>query len=128
VPTNITIVHTQDFIRATPDGALDLAASRKILTDLVSMIRTAGAHSVLIDTRGAESGRLSKSDLFQLGVAVGTQSALTRGRLALLVPLDNKADAEFFEAVARLEGANLRAFAEFESAINWLIMREQPQG
>ena len=91
------------------------------------MIRTAGNHNVLIDTRGAEPGRLSKSDLFQLGVAVGTQSVLTRGRIALLVPLDKQADAEFFEAVARLEGVDLMAVAEFESAIKWLIMREQPR-
>jgi hypothetical protein len=36
--------------------------------------------------------------------------------LALLVPLDKKDDAEFFESVPRLEGANVRAFSDFESA------------
>jgi hypothetical protein len=125
VPTNIAIVHTRDFIRARPDGALDLEASRTLLVDVVSAIRRAGEHNVLIDTRAAVPTRLARTDLWKLGVAAGTQPALAQGRVALLVPLDRQDDAEFFESVARLEGANVRAFSDFESAISWLIMREQ---
>jgi hypothetical protein len=125
VPTNIAIIQTRDFIRARPDGALDLDASRKLLVEVVSTIRTAGEHNVLVDTRAAAPARLSRTDLWNLGVAAGTQPALARGRVALLVPLDKKDDAEFFEDVARLEGANLRAFSDFENAISWLIVREQ---
>jgi hypothetical protein len=125
VPTNITIVQTRDFIRARPDGALDLEASRQLLLEVVSALHKAGKHSVLIDTRAAAPVRLSTTDLWNLGVAAGTQPALARGRVALLVPLDKQDDAEFFESVARVEGANVRAFTDFESAISWLIMREQ---
>jgi hypothetical protein len=125
VPTNITIIQTGDFIRARPDGALDLDASRQLLVDVVAAIRRAGEDNVLIDTRVAAPARLSSTDLWNLGVAVGTQPALARARVALLVPLDKQDDAEFFESVARVEGANLRAFTDFESAISWLIMRGQ---
>jgi hypothetical protein len=125
MPTNIAIIETRDFIRARPDGALDLDASRELLVEVVSATRRAGEHSVLIDTRAAPLTRLSRTDLWTLGVAAGTQPALARGRVALLVPLDKQDDAEFFESVARLEGANVRAFSDFESAISWLIMREQ---
>jgi hypothetical protein len=125
VPTSIAIVQTGDFIRARPDGALDLEASRTLLVDVVSAIRRAGEHNVLIDTRAAAPTRLTRSDLWNLGVAAGTQPALARGRVALLVPLDKQDDAEFFESVARLAGANLRAFSDFESAISWLVMRER---
>jgi hypothetical protein len=125
VPTNITIVQTRDFIRARPDGALDLDASRQLLVDVVAAVRTAGEHNVLIDTRAAEPVRLSSSDLWTLGVAAGTQPALARARVALLVPLGRQDDADFFESVARVEGANLRAFTDFERAISWLILREQ---
>ena len=118
MPTNFAIIQTRDFIRARPDGALDLDASRKLLVEVVSAIRSAGEHNVLIDTRAAAPTRLS------LGVAAGTQPALVQGRVALLVPLDKQDDAEFFESVARLEGANVRAFSDFESAISWLILRE----
>lgn len=125
MPTNITIVHTRDFIRAQPDGSLDLDTSRKLLVDVVSAMRTAEEHNVLIDTRATLPARLSKNDLWNLGVAAGTQRVLAQGRVALLVPLDKQDDAEFFEAVARVEGANISAFTDFESAISWLIVREQ---
>ena len=125
MPTNIAIVHTSDFSRATADGRLDLDLSRKLLVEVVSAIRSAGEHNVLIDTRAAAPTRLSRTDLWKLGVAAGTQPALAQGRVALLVPLDKQDDAEFFESVARLEGANVRAFSDFESAISWLILREQ---
>jgi hypothetical protein len=42
LPTNITIVQTGDFIRARPDGALDLDASRQLLVEVVAAIRRAG--------------------------------------------------------------------------------------
>ena len=125
MPTNITIVQTGDFIRARPDGRLDPDTSRRLLVDVVSAMRTTDEHNVLIDTRAAAPALLSKADLWNLGVAAGTQPALARGRVALLVPLDKQDDAEFFEDVARVEGANVRAFTGFESAISWLIMRGQ---
>jgi hypothetical protein len=104
---------------------LDLDVSRKLLVEVVSAIQSAGEHHVLIDTRAAAPTRLSRADLWQLGVAAGTQRALARGKVALLVPLDKQYDAEFFGSIARLEGANLRAFSDFESAISWLIVHEQ---
>lgn len=123
--TNIAIVHTSDFIRVRPDGVLDLEASRKLLVDVVSAIRRVGEHNVLIDTRAAAPTRLSRADLGKLGVAASTQPALAQGRIALLVPLDKQDHAEFFEGVAGMEGANVKAFSDFESAISRLILREQ---
>ena len=125
MPTNIAVIQTHDFIRASSDGALDLDTSRKLLVDVVSAIRKSGERNVLIDTRAAAPTRLSTTDLWKLGVAAGTQPALAEARVALLVPLDRKDDAEFFESVARVEGTNVRAFSSFESAISWLIMRAQ---
>ncbi len=122
MPTNITVVHTRDFIRARSDGRLDLVASRKLLIDVVSAMRTAQEQNVLIDTRAAAPTRLSRNDLWKLGVAAGTQPALARARVALLVPPDRQDDAAFFEGIARVEGANVRAFSDFESAITWVIM------
>jgi hypothetical protein len=125
MPTNITIVQAGDFIRARPDGKADLDASRQLLVDVVSAMRTTDAHNVLIDTRAAGPFLLSTSDLWTLGVAAGTQPALARGRVALLVPLEQHDEAAFFEDVARMEGANVKAFTSFEAAISWLILREE---
>lgn len=125
VPTNITIVQTHDFVRARSNGELDLDVSRRLLVDVVSAMRKSGEHNVLIDTRAAAPTRLTRTDLWDLAIAAGTQPALSAGRIALLVPRDKQEDAEFFEGVARVEGANVRAFVDFESAISWLIIRTQ---
>jgi hypothetical protein len=125
MPTNLTIVHPEDFVRATQTGAVDVVGSRELLRQIVSRLKATGVHHVLIDLRQTTPGQhLSKSELFELGVAFGTQSALARGRIALLVSFDKEIDAEFFESVARVHGTNVRAFTEFESAITWLAMRE----
>jgi hypothetical protein len=127
MPTDLTIVHPEDFIRVTQTGALDVEASRVLLREVVSRLRATGVQHVLVDMRQtAPEARLTKAELFELGVAFGTQSALARGRIALLVRLDEAADAEFFESVARMQGTNLHAFTEFEPAIMWLAMRERP--
>ncbi|WDT70687.1 MAG: hypothetical protein MPW14_10140 [Candidatus Manganitrophus sp.] len=125
MPTNIKIIQTQDFIRAAPDGALDLTASRDLLKDLVTKSVTAGKYHVLVDTRGAEV-RLSIPNIFELGVALAAEPALARQKVAILVPPEAKANAEFFETVGINRGANLRVFTDFETAIKWLIMKEQP--
>jgi hypothetical protein len=125
VPTSITVIQTADFIRARADGRLDLETSRKLLVEVVSAVRSAGEHNVIIDTRAAGPTRLAAADLWTLGIAAGTQPALARARVALLVPAEKQDDAEFFENVARVEGVDVRAFTSFESAISWLIMREQ---
>lgn len=125
MPTNITIVHTHDFVRARSNGELDLDVSRRLLVDVVSAMRKSGEHNVLIDTRAAAPTRLTRTDLWNLAIAAGTQPALSAGRVALLVPRDKQEDAEFFESIARVEGANIRAFVDFESAISWLVIRAQ---
>jgi hypothetical protein len=125
MPTSIKIIHTQDFIRAKPDGALDLMASRNLLKDLVSEFETAGKHRVLVDTREADV-HLSTTDIYDLGVALADEPVLRREKIALLVPPEENIDARFLETVGRNRGADLRAFTEFETAITWLIMKEQP--
>lgn len=125
MPTNIQIIHTQDFIRTAPNGALDLTASRDLLKDLVTQFDTAGQYHVLVDTRGAEV-RLSIINIFELGVALAAEPALARQKVAILVPFEAKGKAEFFETVGINRGANLKVFTDFETAITWLIMKEQP--
>lgn len=124
MPTNIKIIQTQDFIRAAPDGTLDLTASRNLLKDLVTQFDTAGQYPVLVDTRGAEV-RLSITNIFELGVALTAEPALAREKVAILVPPEEKVDAEFFETVSINRGANLKVFTDFETAITWLIIKEQ---
>ncbi len=127
MPTEITIVHSEDFIRATPVGTVDMDASRELLRGIISTLKkTTGVHHVLIDLRETAPGiHLSKVELFELGVAFATRVVPEHGRIALLVSLDKEADAEFFESVARVHGAQVRAFIEFEPAVTWLALRNR---
>jgi hypothetical protein len=103
---------------------LDLDASRKLL---VSAIRGAGEHNVLIDTRATAPTRLSKTDLWKLGVAAGTQPALAHGKWPCWFPSTRRKTRSSSRVSLALEGANVTAFSDFESAISWLILREQSE-
>jgi hypothetical protein len=122
--TNIKIIHSQDFIRAKPDGVLDLTTSRNLLKDLVSEFDTAGKYQVLVDTRAADV-LLSTTDIYELGSAVAAEPALLGEKIALLVSPEEKVNADFFATVSQNRGAEVRAFTDFETAITWLIMKEQ---
>jgi len=76
-------VHREDFIRVTQIGTLDLDASRALHREIVGRLKTTGVPHVLIDMRRTAPGlRLTNTDLFELGVASGTQLALAQGRIA----------------------------------------------
>jgi hypothetical protein len=125
MPVTIKVIRTQDFMRAKADGVLDVAASRDLLKKLTAESKAAGIDNLLVDTREAEV-RLSTADRFELGAAVASELPAARAKVALLVPRQEQVDARFLETVSRNRGANLGAFADFEAAITWLILEEQP--
>lgn len=124
MPASIKIIQTQDFIPAQPDGTLDLHASRKLLRDIASELDKAGGHHVLIDTRAVDVS-LTMGEIFEVASAFVEERELARQRVGLLVPPEESVNARFFETVSRNRGAELRVFTDFETAISWLIMKEQ---
>ena len=121
MPTNIRMIHTQDFIRARPDRTLDFAASYHLLKNLVTEFYTAGSYHVLVDTREAHV-RLSTTEIFNLAVAMTDEPAFGGKKFAVLVRPEEKVNADFFETVTNNRGRIVRAFTDFEIAITWLIM------
>src|SRR5579871_310338 len=87
MPTKITFIHADDFIRLTPDGMVDIEASRKILTELVSILKASREDRALIDLRKT-TPTLSKPELMQLATAFATKSIVARAKIALLVSLN----------------------------------------
>ena len=53
MPTNIRVIHARDFVRATPQGVLDLNASEKLLFEIVVAGAPLATYDVLLDTRSA---------------------------------------------------------------------------
>ena len=127
MPTNLTIVHPEDFTRVTQTGTLDLDASRGLLREIVGSLKTTGVStsSSICDRPRRVSVSPTRSCLnWAWRTARSLPSRAAESRCS--VRLDEPADAEFFESVARGQGTNVRAFTEFEPATAWLVMRTAP--
>lgn len=125
MPVSLKVVRTRDFIKTTATGVLDLAASKEALLGVLSEIRQSGQYEVLVDTREAEV-LLSIADIYELGEAMASCLALRRSKICLLVTKGRITDADFLEKVAYNRGVQIKAFSDFEQAITWLVMREEP--
>ncbi|MGA2446517.1 MAG: hypothetical protein ABSG50_13930 [Opitutaceae bacterium] len=123
MPTNIRIIHAHDFIKATPEGTLDLENSKKLLVEIAADSSTSGDHEILLDTRMAQSA-MSATDLWYLAAElISFRKALSR-KTAVLCPLDRFDHAAFFALCAQNKGFRVRAFTSFEDAMEWLMAKE----
>jgi len=121
--TNIRIIHAHDFIKATPEGTLDLENSKKLLVEIAADSSTSGDHEILLDTRMAQSA-MSATDLWYLAAElISFRKALSR-KTAVLCPLDRFDHAAFFALCAQNKGFRVRAFTSFEDAMEWLMAKE----
>ncbi len=55
MPTDIRIIHAQDFIRATPEGQLDFEKSKELLVEVASASVHLVDYAIILDTRNAQS-------------------------------------------------------------------------
>jgi hypothetical protein len=72
LPTDIRIIHAHDFIKATPEGLLDLAKSKKLLIEIASASAPLGKYEIVLDTRKAQS-EMSATDLWYLAADIAGQ-------------------------------------------------------
>jgi len=123
MPCSIRIIHAQDFIKATPEGTLDLENSKKLLVEIASGSSTLGDHEILLDTRKAQSA-LSANDLWSLAAELISFHKVFSKKTAVLCPLERFDHAAFFALCAQNKGFQVRAFTSFEDAMEWLIAKE----
>ena len=120
MPTNIRIIQARDFIKATPEGHLDLEGSKKLLMEIASVSAPSADHEILLDTRKARL-EMSASALWHLAAELSNLRKAFSGKTAVLCPLERFDTAEFFALCAQNRGLQVRAFTSFEDAIEWLI-------
>lgn len=82
---NIRIINARDFVKAKPDGALNLEESEQLLRDVVGVSDPLDEFDILVDTREAAS-TLTATDLWSLADrlvrypdGLAQRSALTLG-------------------------------------------------
>ena len=123
MPVNIRIIHAHDFIKATPEGRLDLEESKKLLIEIASASAPLVDYHMILDTRKAQS-EMSVSDLWHLAAELSKNfhKAVSRiPKTAVLCPRERFDHAEFFALCAQNRGYQVSAFTSFEDALEWLI-------
>jgi hypothetical protein len=120
MPTNIRIIQSNDFIKATPEGQFDLEKSKKLLMEIATASVSLVDYEIILDTRKAQM-RLSTFDLWYLAVELGNLGKAFYRKTAVLCPIERFDQAEFFALCAQNGGFQVRAFSSFEDAIEWLM-------
>ena len=120
MPTNVRIIHARDFVRATPEGELDLVKSSQLLREMASSASSLVGHEIILDTRHAQLS-MSITDLWYLARDLGEVRKGFSGKTAVLCPLEKFDHAGFFALCAQNRGLRVTAFTSFEEAFEWLV-------
>ncbi|HVP78088.1 MAG TPA: hypothetical protein VMV04_09330 [Thermodesulfobacteriota bacterium] len=118
--TNIRVIHAHEFIKATPEGHLDLAESTKLLAEIAAVAGTLVDYEILLDTRKAQTS-MPAGDLWFLAAELSNLRKAFSGKTAVLCPLEQFDQAAFFALCAQNRDFQIRAFTSFEEAVEWLI-------
>jgi len=118
--SNIRIIRAQDFIKATPEGPLDLKRSKELLVEIASASAPEDGCKIVLDTRKAQPG-MRTTDLWYLAAELSIVRKAFSRRTAVLCPLEGFDNAEFFALCAQNRGFQIKAFTSFEDAIEWLV-------
>lgn len=119
---NIRLIHSQDFLKTTPEGELDLAASKQLLLKLASENAAPGQYDILIDNRHITASSLTFTDITELVNVMIEHRESFRSQLAILSrPEATLEVAKFMELYAGNRGFEVGAFRDFEEAMNWLM-------
>lgn len=124
MPAHIRIIRAREFVRATPEGLIDLERSKKLAMQIASAGASLTDYQVLVDARKADV-RMSVSDLWYLASDLSSFGRTFAGRTAVLCPLEHFDQAEFFALCAENQGLQVAAFTSFEEAIEWLTANER---
>jgi len=118
---NVRVIHSQDFLKATPSGELDLEASKQLLLDLAMKNSASGQYDILVDARQATSN-LSLTDVAELVDVMVEHRDSFRSQLAILTRPESTLElTKFMELYAGNRGFQVAAFKDFEEAMNWLM-------
>ena len=123
MPAQIKVISAGDFIRAKPTGEFDLEASEQLLAGIAKAGEALDDFDILVDTREAQ-GVLSATDLWFLADKLVHYRRTFARKTAVLCPLEKFDRARFFAMCAESRGFNMRAFADYEHAMEWLIADE----
>jgi hypothetical protein len=122
MPVDLEIIRTSDFLRLDAGGQLDLKQSHDVLASVAKGCLDHGIDCALLDVRDVNT-TLKLSELQILARSFHEMGFNERHRLAILHRYADRERAEVFTMFANDRGWNVRAFEEYEEAINWFSRR-----
>jgi len=120
MPHSVRVIRPPDFIRARPDGLVDMEAAEKLLADIAATVKGQDDIEILIDTRRAQA-ELGAADLWFLAERLARYGGSFSRKTAVLCPLEKFDRARFFALCAENKGFNVMAFTSYEEAMDWLL-------
>ena len=119
MPHHITIIHTDDFLKLSPDGTLNFKEAVRLLEKASSVLDSQEYYSIILDTRKANS-TLSYGDLFHLSTELLKHGMTFRRRTAILCPRERFNDGQMFATICKNRGFNVSVFITYEDAMDWV--------
>jgi hypothetical protein len=125
---DLHLIRTNDFIRADEHRRPNPQASKEELARIAKACKERGIDRVLLDMRDVHVGPVPVFTPTELATLVGTfrEMGFThQQRLAVLYTADPHHGARLFAFICRERGWNVKAFDNFEDALNWLALHEE---
>ena len=130
MPTELQVIRASEFVRLDPDEHLDFESSKAVLHTLAAACRKRGLNRALLDLRSLPIPENPLFDATQLAALIGTFHDAGFGRhqrVAVLYRLDPHGGARRFAFIGRIRGWQVRAFNDFEGALEWLSDDPRPE-
>jgi len=120
---NIKIIPAHEFIKAAPEGQLDLEKCKIALAEIASVSAPTFDYEIILDTRKALI-ELSITDLWYLAAELSRLGKPFSRRTAVVCPLEGFDNAGFLALCAQNRGVQVKAFTSFDDAIEWLFEKD----
>ena len=123
MPVELQIIRASEFVRLDPHDLLDFEESKEALQMLAHACRKRKLDCALLDLRTVPVPDRPRFTPTQLAALVQTfrEAGFDKPqRLAVLYQSDPHGGARAFAFISRIQGWQVRAFADFEEAVLWL--------
>ena len=111
-----------DFVQLTETGEIDLERSKQIIREIAAAALSYLGHNIIVDFRETTlAGTWGMSNILELAMEFAPYRAFFRGKLANLVPDDERwlTAARQFEVSLEIQGFVFSVFTSLEDAIKW---------
>jgi hypothetical protein len=124
MPTNVKVIHQSEFVRARPDGSVDLETAERLLADIARASLQLDEFEVLVDLRNI-SGTLKPEEVWQLAARLIRYRDTFLRKTAILCPIERFDRGRLFALLAASHGFHrVKAFVAYEDAMEWLMSGE----